>query len=65
MRLQINGQPVQVVAAQTVAELVQELGFAAKPVLVEYNGTALLAQEHQQPLCEGDVLELVQIVAGG
>ncbi len=42
------------------------LGFGLKPVVVELNGRALFPREHAETaLKEGDVIEIVQITAGG
>ncbi len=51
--------------ATSIAELVAELGFAKGTVLVELNGTALRHEEWTRELHDGDVLELLRIVAGG
>ena len=51
--------------ATNIAELVAELGFAKGTVLVELNGTALRHEEWTHELRDGDVLELLRIVAGG
>ena len=52
--------------ALTLADLLDQLGFGERPVLVEHNGVALHQREHaNRPLHDGDRLEIIQIVAGG
>lgn len=62
--ISLNGATRETQAA-TVADLVAELGFTKGTVLVELNGTALRPDEWTRALCNGDVLELLRIVAGG
>ena len=64
--IQVNGQPRAVAPVTTVGALLEELGFGRKPVVVELNQRALFPREHaQRELKEGDVIEIVQITAGG
>ena len=66
MKLQVNGDMREVSASMTVRGLLDELGFGEKPVVVELNRRALFLREHDtQTLNDGDVLEIVQITAGG
>jgi sulfur carrier protein len=65
MNLRINGE-TRGVAAADVAALVRELGLPERAVLVEHSGLALRRDEWpQRQLSEGDVLEIIRIVAGG
>jgi sulfur carrier protein len=65
MRLRVNGDEHET-AAPTVRGLLNELGFGQKPVVVELNRRALFPREHaEQALKDGDVVEIVQITAGG
>lgn len=62
----VNGQVHTLSPPATVAALLEQLGFAGKPTLVEHNGQALLARaQGEQTLQAGDRIELIQIVAGG
>lgn len=67
MQITVNGTPTQFSGtSSTVAALLDFLGLAGKPVVVELNQRALFPRElAATPLAEGDVLELVQITAGG
>jgi sulfur carrier protein len=67
MVLTVNGTPTVLPnPSATVAALLDHLGMSGKPVVVELNQRALFPRElASTPLKEGDVLELVQITAGG
>jgi sulfur carrier protein len=65
MTIKLNGKS-HPTTATTVRELLVELQLAERPVVVEWNQAALLPREHStQALTDGDVIELVQITAGG
>ncbi len=66
MKLKINGEPQEAPEGISVAGLLEHLGLAGKPVVVERNQMALFPREHVEVvLSEGDLLEIVQITAGG
>ncbi len=66
MRLVINGTPQDFSQLSTVQDLLNELGFGEKPVVVELNQRALFPREvATTTVAEGDVIEVVQITAGG
>lgn len=66
MTIRLNGQPHLLSAPTTIADLLQNLGLAGKPVVVEHNLQALLPRElPTTPLADGDQVEIVQITAGG
>jgi thiamine biosynthesis protein ThiS len=66
MTIQVNGSARTAPVAMTVRALLEELGFDHQPVVVELNQRALFPREHaQQKLKDGDVIEIVQITAGG
>jgi thiamine biosynthesis protein ThiS len=65
MRIQVNGDTREV-AARTVLDLVQELGFDVRKVAVERNLAIVPRTLHAETmLVEGDRIELVQFVGGG
>lgn len=65
MKLRLNGEEMETNAA-TVRDLLQQLGMAGKPAVVEHNQHALFPREHESTgLAEGDIIEIVQITAGG
>lgn len=66
MNVTVNGTPQEHPAPLTVEGLLQALDLAGRPVVVELNQQALFPREHATtPLQDGDVLEVVQITAGG
>ena len=66
LTIQLNGRPHLTARGTTVTALLAELGFAAQPVLVELNGTALFPRDFPATLLnDNDVLEIIRIVAGG
>ena len=66
MNIQINGDTREVSGGGTVEEVLSRLGIPLQAVLVEHNGTALHRKEWSERVVnEGDVLELIRIVAGG
>jgi len=66
MTLTVNGQTRAFEATTTIADLLDTLGLTGKPVVVEHNQIALLPKEiRTTPVAEGDIIEIVQITAGG
>jgi sulfur carrier protein len=66
MNLILNGAPKSLPAPLSVRGLLEHLGIANKPVVVELNLRALFPREFEgTSLNEGDRIEIVQITAGG
>lgn len=68
MQLTINGEQREFAESPpaNVGELLAALGLAGIPVVIEHNREALLPREHDSvPLADGDLLEIVRVVAGG
>lgn len=67
MNLIINGQSREVAEERlSVSGLLHALELGEMPVLVELNGTAVLSREFDtQPVREGDIVEIIRMVAGG
>ena len=62
----VNGEPRDVREGATVADLLEELGLAAKPVAVEVNRDLVPRQRHDEhQLAAGDRVEIVTLVGGG
>lgn len=62
----LNGQPHTLPTGATVASLVAGLGINPRHVAVELNLEVVPRGRHaEQPLAEGDRLEVVTLVGGG
>jgi sulfur carrier protein len=66
VRVTIGGQPREVTAGTTVAQLLASLGAAGRPCAVEINRTIVPRAAHaDHRLAEGDAIEIVGFVGGG
>ena len=64
--LQVNGESRQATAGLSLQQLLVELGYEPRLVVVEFNGAIVpRAQWPDQPVASGDRLEVVTIVGGG
>lgn len=66
MNVFVNGQPRQVPAGTTVADLLAALKLPPRGVAVEVNQTIVPRVRHpEHPLDDGDRVEVVSLVGGG
>ncbi len=66
MTVTLNGSKREFPESMPMPALLEALGLAGKPVVVEQNQVALLPRELDEAVVkDGDVLEVVQITAGG
>lgn len=65
MMLKINGEAREFDSPLTLPELLEKLGLAEKPVVIELNEAALSPSEFEQQLNNDDRLEIIMIAAGG
>ncbi len=66
MQLTINGKDREVDSSLTIPQLLEELGIPSDQVVVELNRNILNANQiPNNPLRDGDSLELIQFVGGG
>lgn len=66
MKITLNGEKREFDTPMTVRALLDVVGLGGKPVVVEQNQTALLPREiDSAAVNDGDVIEIVQITAGG
>jgi sulfur carrier protein len=66
MTITLNGTKRDFPDALTMTSLLEAVGLAGKPVIVEQNQLALLPKEITSAMInDGDVIEIVQITAGG
>ena len=64
--IQVNGQSHPLESPVTVTNLLDTLGLAGKPVVIELNGEALLRDQYPDTLVQpGATLEIVTLAAGG
>jgi len=65
LNIYVNGE-AKSLAVETVADLVLALGLQGRRLAVERNGEIVPKSRHaEQPLAEGDRLEVVVAVGGG
>lgn len=66
MHLTINGEARELDGADSLGAFLAARGLSAKMVVVELNGVIVPRTDYDAaPLAEGDVLEIVQMMAGG
>jgi len=66
MQITLNGEKRTLDGPLSIQALLDLLGLGGKPVVVEQNQAAQLPREHQTAtVADGDVIEVVQITAGG
>ncbi|WP_394952415.1 sulfur carrier protein ThiS [uncultured Helicobacter sp.] len=65
MQIILNGQSYST-SAQTIAELVEEVGVGAKTIALAQNTNVVRTQEWSETsLCENDEIEILQFMGGG
>jgi sulfur carrier protein len=66
MTITLNGEKREFSGVATIADVLEQIGLGGKPVVVEQNQRALFPREIQAaPVVDGDVIEIVQVTAGG
>lgn len=66
MHVTVNDQPQQYLGPLTVAELLERLGLAHRPVAVELNRELVPKSDHGTAwVKDGDCLEVVSLTGGG
>ena len=66
LEIELNGEPRELQAGATLAELVRSLGLACEQVAVERNLRLVPRREFERTeLASGDRIELVTLVGGG
>jgi sulfur carrier protein len=66
MQIILNGQSRDCAPATTVAQLLEQAGYAGRRVAVELNQEIVPRSRHaSQSLADGDRLEIVHAIGGG
>ena len=66
MQIILNGKPMQLDDAPTIAELLQRAGYAERRVAVEINRVIVPRSLHDtRQLTDGDQIDIVQAMGGG
>ncbi|WP_213878435.1 sulfur carrier protein ThiS [Pseudomonas sp. dw_358] len=66
MRIQLNGDPFELPADETVAGLLTRLELTGRRVAVELNLDIVPRSQHETTvLAEGDQIEVVHAIGGG
>ena len=66
MTIILNGSPHPISGPQPLTELLDSLGLAGKPVVVELNEVPILPRDHPTTVVTADArLEVVTLAAGG
>ena len=66
MRAVVNGEPRELAEGTTVAQLLEQLGLVRRGIAVAVNDGVVPGSAHaQQPLHDGDRVEIIVAVAGG
>lgn len=66
MKILLNGQAAEFEAPMSLAELLVEIGFGEKPVVVELDEQAIFPREYVTvQVVDGARVEIVTLAAGG
>jgi sulfur carrier protein len=66
MKITLNGSPHEIDAAMPVTQLLESLGLAGKPVVVELDEQAVFPRDYEKlQVGEGTRIEVVTLAAGG
>ena len=66
MQIQLNGEPRDLAADLTVAQLIATLGLTGRRIAVELNEDIVPKSQHEAVrLSEGDRVEIVHAIGGG
>jgi thiamine biosynthesis protein ThiS len=66
MKIIVNGEERICVDKATIGSFLEERSLPSKMVVVEHNGEIVPRSQYTETnLAEGDVLEIVQMMAGG
>lgn len=66
MKITLNGKPHSIEEGTHVLKLLEDIGLAGKPVVVELNQEAVIPKSFSEtPVHDGDKVEIITLAAGG
>ena len=66
MNIILNGSPYEIEAAMLLTGLLEKLGLAGKPVVIELDEQAVFPRDYEKTqVAEGSQIEVVTLAAGG
>lgn len=65
MKLIVNGEPLDLPDGATLRQLVQRFNLQPEKVAIELNRRLAREDKYDQPLHDGDIVEIVTFVGGG
>ena len=66
MQVSVNGEPRELAAATTIAQLLAQLGLAGRRLAVEVNEDIVPRSAHDTTILrDGDRVEIVHAIGGG
>jgi len=66
MKITLNGNAKELEKEISLTELLDQLGLAGKPVVVEHNKEAIFPRDYPEIIVQdSDELEIISIAAGG
>ncbi len=66
MKIYLNGELREFAQEMSMSDLLADIGFGAKPVVVELNQEAIFARDYATTLIkDGARVEIVMLAAGG
>lgn len=66
MTITLNGKSTDIEPNSNITQLLELLGLAGKPVVIEHNKIAIFPRDYTETqLTENDQLEIISIAAGG
>jgi len=65
MKVVVNGKELDLPQGATLRQLVEKFNLQPEKVAIEWNKRLARAEKYDQPLRDGDVVEIVTFVGGG
>lgn len=66
LQINLNGEPTELTQVNTIAELVDHLGYTNKRIAIESNGDIVPRSQYGQTvLANNDNIEIITAVGGG